>query len=77
MLDAHVYEDDGVRFNHGRGEWMGLDVRWRDRDRRLDVRLAPGSRMRPPLERRLRVRVAGGPATRDVTFSGTALQVRL
>lgn len=72
-----VYEDDGVSFNHERGDWMGLDVRWTDRERRLDLRLAPGSRMRPPLERRILVRVAGAPAARDVAFSGTAVQVRL
>jgi alpha-glucosidase (family GH31 glycosyl hydrolase) len=43
-----IYEDDGISFNHERGDWMGLDVRWTDRERRLDLRLTPGSRMRAP-----------------------------
>jgi alpha-glucosidase (family GH31 glycosyl hydrolase) len=72
-----VYEDDGVSFNHERGDWMGLKASWTDRDRRLDVRLAEGSRMRPPAERRILVRLAGATATRTITFSGTAVQVRL
>jgi alpha-glucosidase/alpha-D-xyloside xylohydrolase len=72
-----VYEDDGVSFNHARGDWMGLKASWTDRDRRLDVRLAEGSRMRPPAERRILVRLAGAAATRTITFSGTAVQVRL
>ncbi|HEX4627836.1 MAG TPA: TIM-barrel domain-containing protein [Gemmatimonadales bacterium] len=72
-----IYEDDGTSFNHERGDWMGLDVRWTDRDRRLDMRLAPGSRMRAPRERRMTVRLAGTPATREVTFSGDPVEVRL
>jgi alpha-glucosidase/alpha-D-xyloside xylohydrolase len=72
-----VYEDDGVSFNHERGDWMGLEASWTDRDRRLDMRLAAGSRMRPPAERRILVRIAGAAATRTLTFSGAAVQVRL
>ena len=72
-----IYEDDGISFNHERGDWMGLDVRWTDRERRLDLRLTPGSRMRTPLERRITVRVAGASATREISFSGAAVQVRL
>jgi alpha-glucosidase/alpha-D-xyloside xylohydrolase len=72
-----LYEDDGATFDHQRGEWMGLEMRWTDRDRRLDLQLAAGSKMRPPNPRRLRVRLAGSRDTRDVTFAGTPLQVRL
>ena len=54
-----LYEDDGVTFGYQRGEWMGIEMRWADRDRRLDLRLAAGSKMRPPNPRRLRVRLAG------------------
>jgi alpha-glucosidase/alpha-D-xyloside xylohydrolase len=72
-----LYEDDGASFDHRRGEWMGIEMRWTDRERRLDVRLAAGSKMRPPNPRRLRVRVAGSRDMKDVTFSGAPLQVRL
>ena len=72
-----LYEDDGVTFGHQRGEWMGLDMRWSDRDRRLSLRLAAGSRMRPPAQRRMHVRVVGTQTARDVIFNGAAIEVRL
>ena len=50
-----LYEDDGVSFGYVRGDWMGIDLAWDDRGRRLTLRLADGSRMRPPLERRIEV----------------------
>ncbi len=71
-----LYDDDGESFNYERGDWMGVEMRWSDRDRRLALQLAPGSRMRPP-SRRLRVRVIGTPTTRDVMFSGAPIEVRL
>jgi len=72
-----LYEDDGASFDHERGEWMGIEMRWTDRERRLDVRLAAGSKMRPPNARRLRVRVAGSRDVRNATFTGTPLEVRI
>jgi len=35
------------------------------------------SRMRPPAQRRLHGRVAGTQTARDVTFSGSPIEVRL
>ena len=72
-----LYEDDGISYNHERGDWMKLEMRWTDRERRFDLRLAQGSRMRQPASRRIRLRIAGAPATRDVTFTGAALRIRL
>jgi len=72
-----LYEDDGVSDNHERGDWMKLEIRWTDRDRVIDLRLAAGSRMRPPAARPIRVRVAGATAARDITFSGVPLRVQL
>ncbi|MFL6280151.1 MAG: TIM-barrel domain-containing protein, partial [Vicinamibacterales bacterium] len=46
-----LYDDDGRSFNYQRGEWMGIDMRWRDAERRLTLHLAAGSRMLPPLQR--------------------------
>jgi alpha-glucosidase/alpha-D-xyloside xylohydrolase len=72
-----LYEDDGTTFDYQRGDWMGLELLWTDRQRRLDVRLADGSRMRPPDERRIRVQIAGASSARDVIFSGKPIEVRL
>lgn len=72
-----LYEDDGRSFAYRKGEWMGIDIGWRDADRRLALRLAPGSRMFPPDRREIVVRLAGEKATRDVTFAGTPVEMEL
>ncbi|MEX2661793.1 MAG: TIM-barrel domain-containing protein, partial [Vicinamibacterales bacterium] len=74
---ASLYEDDGRSFDYRKGDAMRIEMAWRDRDRRLTLRLAPGTRMRPPEERRIRVRVAGAAAVRDVVFQGRPLEVKL
>ena len=71
-----MYEDDGQSFEYRTGAWMGLEMRWSDAQRRLTLALARGSRMLPPARRSIEVRVAGTTATRTVTFSGQAVDVR-
>jgi uncharacterized protein DUF5110 len=71
-----LYEDDGISFNHRRGEWMRVALAWRDATRTLALRLAPGSRMLPPAERRMVVRVAGTASESAVTFRGRPLEVK-
>ncbi len=56
---------------------MRIEIAWRDRDRRLTLRLAQGTRMRPPASRTIRVRVAGAQDVRDVVFQGKPMEVRL
>ncbi len=70
-----LYEDDGNSFNYRRGEWMGIQMTWNDSRRLLSMRLAPGSRMLPPLRRDLDVKL--GDSTRRVAFDGRPLEVRL
>ena len=72
-----LFEDDGKSFEYRRGGWMGIALKWADRDRRLSMALMPGSRMRPPLVRDVVVRVAGQAATQSVKFSGRAVSVKL
>jgi alpha-glucosidase (family GH31 glycosyl hydrolase) len=72
-----MYEDDGVSFAHRQGEWMGLEIRWVDRDRRLDLRLASRSKMRAPTLRSFRVRIAGTTGGREVMFGGSPFSVQL
>jgi alpha-glucosidase (family GH31 glycosyl hydrolase) len=74
---SSVYEDDGKSFDHRKGDWMRLGMIWRDADRRLTLRLASGSRMRPPLSRAVEVRVAGERGTRRLTFDGREIDVKL
>ena len=71
-----LYEDDGVSFAHRHGEWMGIDLRWDDRGHRLTLELADGSRMRPPLERRIEVERVAEKNTTTSTFAGTPLELK-
>jgi alpha-glucosidase/alpha-D-xyloside xylohydrolase len=72
-----LYEDDGRTFAYRKGEWMGLEMTWRNRDGVLTLRLARGSRMRSPSPRRLDVRIAGSDGARAITFSGKPIDVKL
>jgi alpha-glucosidase/alpha-D-xyloside xylohydrolase len=71
-----LYDDDGVSFGYRTGDWMGVEVGWDDPARRLSLRLADGSRMRPPGGRRVAVRVVPRGETRTVVFAGDPLEVR-
>ncbi|MEO8620201.1 MAG: TIM-barrel domain-containing protein [bacterium] len=71
------YDDDGHSFDYRRGEWMRVVMQWREKERRLTLRLAPRAKMMSPLERRIVVRVSGSSVERSVVFSGMAIDVRL
>jgi alpha-glucosidase (family GH31 glycosyl hydrolase) len=68
-----LYEDDGISFNHRRGDWMGLQMAWNDARRSLALDLAAGSRMLPPVRRNIAVKV--GHSTRTVMFDGNPIKV--
>jgi alpha-glucosidase/alpha-D-xyloside xylohydrolase len=73
-----LYEDDGKTFDYRRGDWMRIEMTWNDAARRLSIRLSPGSRMRPPAQRRIEVRIAGETTSpRQILFAGKPLDVRL
>lgn len=72
-----LYEDDGKTFNYRKGEFMRIQMTWNDAQRRLQLRLAAGSRMMGAAKRNIVVRVAGGSAARELVFAGKALDVKL
>jgi alpha-glucosidase (family GH31 glycosyl hydrolase) len=69
-----LYEDDGESFNYRRGEWMGTKLNWDDQSRMLTIQLAPGSRMMPPLPRKLEIRLQEKFQT--VEFDGGPVEVK-
>jgi len=68
-----LYEDDGASFNYRNGAWMGIQMAWDDAHKKLNLHLAPGSRMLPPASRTLVVKLAA--TTRTVNFGGRPVQV--
>jgi alpha-glucosidase (family GH31 glycosyl hydrolase) len=70
-----LYEDDGISFGYRKGDWMGIELGWNDRARRLSLRLADGSRVRPPLERRIDVQRVAETTTTPLIFTGMPLEV--
>ena len=72
-----IYEDDGITFNYRKGEWMKTMALWDGKRRQLTLKLAPGSRMLPPLGRKLLVRVVPEKTTRQVDFKGKPVTVQM
>ena len=77
--DGHfvIYEDDGVTFDFRWGEQMKIEARWNDRARRLALRLVEGTRMLPPVPRRLHVRMALSRETHPLLFTGEPVEISL
>jgi len=74
---AIVYEDDGHSFDYRRGEWMKIGARWNSSQRKLSVRLLPGSRMLGPLRRKVEVRIVPNKQTRAFEFTGQPVEVSI
>jgi alpha-glucosidase (family GH31 glycosyl hydrolase) len=72
-----LYEDDGTTFDFRKGEFMRMNIAWNDRQRRLSVRLANGSKMLAPAKRNIVVHVAGESITRETVFEGRPIEVKL
>jgi alpha-glucosidase/alpha-D-xyloside xylohydrolase len=70
-----LYEDDGISFNHRKGEWTGIQMRWDDKLRKLSLELAPGSRMLTREGKPIVVQM--GAVKRSVSFAGKPVEVSL
>ena len=68
-----LYEDDGISFNHRKGEWTGIQMAWDDKRRNLSLRLAPGSRLLSEKPKAMSVKLSG--VTKTVTFEGKPIEV--
>ena len=54
---------------------MGIEMKWDDTARKLTMQLADKSKMRPPLEGPIEVRLIPGRETRAVVFTGKRLEI--
>jgi alpha-glucosidase (family GH31 glycosyl hydrolase) len=72
-----LYEDDGHSFDFRKGAFMRVNGTWNNAQRKLELRLANGSRMLDSQPRRMRIQVVGESAMRDVAFTGKTIAVKL
>ena len=72
-----LYQDDGETFNFRNGQSMRIEMRWTESTRRLDLRLAKGTRMLAAGPIALRTRLAGSQSTQKVRFDGHPLSITL
>jgi alpha-glucosidase (family GH31 glycosyl hydrolase) len=70
-----LYEDDGISFDYRKGQWMGTEMVWNDTSRKLKLSLTAGSRVLPPLRRKIEVKLAS--AVKNIEFEGHPLEVSL
>ena len=56
---------------------MGIELGWNEEGRRLTLHLADGSRMRPPLERKIDVVRVPEKAMTPLIFKGILMDVRI
>jgi alpha-glucosidase/alpha-D-xyloside xylohydrolase len=75
--EAMLYEDDGETFNFRRGEFMRAEMRWADAARRVEIRLAHGSKMMRQEGLPIEIRLAGAELAKTVVFKGEPLSVQL
>jgi alpha-glucosidase (family GH31 glycosyl hydrolase) len=68
-----LYEDDGASFNYRKGEWMGIQMAWDDAHRKLNLRLASGSRMLGAGTKAIALQL--GETKHSVTFEGKPVDV--
>lgn len=70
-----LYEDDGKSFDYRKGQWMGVQMEWKDSRRVLRLHLAPGSRMLAPERRNLEIKV--DQMTKEIVFEGRLIEVSM
>jgi len=75
--NSSFYEDDGETFDYRKGQFMHVDIEWKDRQRRISLKLRNGSRMFAPDQRHVRLRVARETTHREILFDGQPISVRL
>ena len=68
-----LYEDDGVSFNHRKGEWTGIQMNWSDSNKTFNLALASGSRLMPPERRTIELHLGG--ITKTVSFAGKPVSI--
>ncbi len=72
-----LYEDDGETFDYHQGQRMHVDIEWKDNQRQIHLNLRKGSRMLTPEKRKIQLRIAGEPTSRDIVFEGRPVSMKI
>jgi alpha-glucosidase len=75
--ESFLYEDDGASFDFRNGESMRIALKWIDATRKLELRLASGTRMLKGAPVKLEARLMGGARTTKIIFKGEPLSIAL
>lgn len=75
--NAFLYQDDGETFDFRTGAYTRIEMKWSETSRRLDLRLATGSRMLNPDGMPMWIRLAGSDAKKQLTFHGHDVSITL
>ncbi len=68
-----LYQDDGSSFDYRKGEWTGIEMKWDDRGRTLNLQLAAGSKILPSTVLNLDIKL--GEESRRIEFNGSPARV--
>jgi alpha-glucosidase/alpha-D-xyloside xylohydrolase len=68
---AVIYEDDGASFAYREGAHHKIAAVWHDRERRLALKVEPGSKSTAAAARTIAIRIAATGASHDTVFNGT------
>ena len=69
-----LYEDDGESFNYRKGEWMGTQLNWNDKERKLTMSLAPSSKLLMP-KRTIEVQILQ--TRKKIEFDGNKVEIQI
>jgi alpha-glucosidase len=75
--ESFLYEDDGASFDFRNGESMRVALKWNDAARKLQLRLASGTRMLKDEPITLDARLIGSTQTTKIVFKGEPLSIAL
>lgn len=74
---SSLYEDDGETFDYHKGQFMHIDIEWKNSQREISLYLRKGSRMLTFEKKHMQVRMAGEHTQKDIFFDGRPVSIKI
>jgi alpha-glucosidase/alpha-D-xyloside xylohydrolase len=71
-----LYDDDGISFKFGKGDYARIVMNWSDKERTFTVALERGTKLQSAFPRTIDVRLASGGDVHHIAFDGSQKSVR-